>query len=105
MKVLVPTALCVVAVVFGERHRFPVPPPLQARNTLSLRLLDSTTAEWCEGDGIHVWRVEVSGVGRRDTLERVLQPWPISVGDTMVVGVVAIPAECDRRLFRYGSAD
>jgi hypothetical protein len=104
MRVLVPLALCVV-VVFGERVRVRVSPPAQGQHALRLLLLDSTTAQWCEGDGIRVWGMEVKGSARRDTLRMVVQPWPRSVGDTMVVGVIAIPTQCDRRLFRYNSAD
>ena len=70
---------------------------------LVLRVIDSSTTDWCEGDGIRTWRIEVASTARTDTLQRIVQPWPIVVNDTIVLGVVAVSSDCDRRLFRHNA--
>jgi hypothetical protein len=93
-------AVLAVAMV-GSAVRISARPDHQAQ--ITLRLIDSVRADWCEGDSIWVKSVEARTAVRSDTLRRVVTPWPFSVADSLVYGIVAVPSECTRRLFRLNT--
>jgi hypothetical protein len=91
------------AILLAETRRLPGPPQ-GSPHPLQLRIIDSSTADWCEGDGITVWRLQVISKNRRDTVRRAVQPWPVAVSDSTVHGLVANPSACQLRLFEYNAA-
>jgi hypothetical protein len=73
----------------------------QATASVTLRVIDSSTVESCDREGMTVWRLEAQSGTRRDTLRRIMQPLPVVVSESLVHGLLAARRVCEVRLFEY----
>ncbi len=74
----------------------------ERRESLSWRVIaqGSVAVESVLTDSVTASTIEVRGGGRVDTVRNVTPPWPLIVGDSMIVGIVWANGKDDRSFFR-----